>query len=71
MTTTPTSPRRATLAVGVLFFVNGATFSNWLPRIPEIRDSLGLSNDSLGVTLLGGGLGGIVGSLIVGRISDR
>ena len=71
MTTTPTSPRRATLAVGVLFFVNGATFSNWLPRIPEIRDSLGLSNDSLGVTLLGGGLGGIVGSLIVARISDR
>ncbi len=71
MTTTPTSPRRATLAVGVLFFVNGATFSNWLPRIPEIRDSLGLSNDSLGVTLLGGGLGGIVGSLVVGRISDR
>jgi len=71
VTTTPTSPRRATLGVGVLFFVNGATFSNWLPRIPEIRDSLGLSNDSLGVTLLGGGLGGIIGSLIVGRISDR
>jgi MFS family permease len=57
--------------VAVLFFVNGATFSNWLPRIPEIRDDLGLGNAGLGVTLLGGGLGGIVGALVVGRVMDR
>ncbi len=54
-----------------MFFVNGATFSNWLPRIPEIRDELGLGNAGLGVTLLGGGLGGIVGALVVGRFSER
>ncbi len=54
-----------------MFFVNGATFSNWLPRIPEIRDELGLGNAGLGVTLLGGGLGGIVGALLVGRLSER
>jgi len=54
-----------------LFLVNGATFSNWLPRIPEIRDELGIGNAGLGVTLLGGGLGGIVGALLVGRVSER
>ena len=55
----------------MLFFVNGATFSNWLPRIPEIRDHLGLGNAGLGATLLGGGLGGIIGALVVGKVMDR
>ncbi|MCU1361682.1 MAG: ybjJ [Ilumatobacteraceae bacterium] len=55
----------------MLFFVNGMTFSNWLPRIPEVRDRLGLGNAGLGATLLGGGLGGIIASLLVGRVVDR
>jgi predicted MFS family arabinose efflux permease len=67
----PISNRRSALAVGVLFFVNGMTFSNWLPRIPEIRDGLGLGNAGLGATLLGGGLGGIIGALLVGRVAER
>ena len=75
MTATQTldSPRtrHSAAAVAVLFFVNGATFSNWLPRIPEIRDNLGLGNAGLGATLLGGGLGGIIGALVVGRVMDR
>jgi MFS family permease len=63
--------RRSGAAVAALFFVNGATFSNWLPRIPEIRDRLGLGNAGLGATLLGGGLGGIVGAVVVGKVFDR
>ena len=63
--------RHSGMAVAVLFFVNGMTFSNWLPRIPEVRDRLGLGNAGLGATLLGGGLGGIVGSLLVARASER
>jgi MFS family permease len=54
-----------------LFFVNGMTFSNWLPRIPEVRDRLGLDNAGLGATLLGGGLGGFIGSFLVARVLDR
>lgn len=54
-----------------MFLVNGATFSNWLPRISEIRDELGLGNAGLGATLLGGGLGGVIGALLVGRVSER
>ncbi len=75
MTTAPSlgPPRtgRTAAAVAALFFVNGATFSNWLPRIPEIRDQLGLGNAGLGATLLGGGLGGIIGTLVVARLMDR
>ena len=43
-------------------------FSNWVPRISEVRDRLGVSNSGLGISLLGGGLGGFVGSLLVARI---
>ncbi|MGB8860389.1 MAG: MFS transporter, partial [Ilumatobacteraceae bacterium] len=63
--------RHSVFAVAALFLVNGATFSNWLPRLPEIRDHLGVGNAGLGATLLGGGLGGIAGSLLVARAMDR
>ena len=46
-------------------------FSNWVPRISEVRDRLGISNSGLGISLLGGGLGGFVGSLLVARIVKR
>ncbi len=68
---TAISLRRSGIATAALFLVNGATFSNWLPRISEIRDELGLGNAGLGVTLLGGGLGGVIGALLVGRVSER
>ena len=63
--------RHSGAAVAVLFFVNGMTFSNWLPRVPEVRDRLGVGNAGIGAVLLGGGLGGIVGALLVGRLSER
>jgi len=69
--TTESSTRRLTLAVCVLFFSNGAVYGNWLPRLPEIKDRLEVSNSGLAVALLGGGIGGIVGSLVVGRIMLR
>ncbi|MFM7897498.1 MAG: hypothetical protein ACKO97_00840, partial [Actinomycetota bacterium] len=52
----------------MLFFANGAVYGNWLPRLPEIKDRLDVTNSGLAVALLGGGIGGIVGSLVVGRI---
>jgi predicted MFS family arabinose efflux permease len=73
-TTEPADSRRtgrAAIAIAAMFFVNGATFSNWLPRIPEVRDALGLGNAGLGATLVGGGLGGVIGALTVGRITHR
>jgi len=55
----------------VLFFVNGAIYGNWIPRLPEIKDRLGVSNAGLGVALIGGGIGGLIGSLAVGAIVAR
>ena len=48
--------------------MNGACFANWLPRIDEVRDSIGVGNDGLGVALIGGGLGGVLGSIVAGRV---
>ncbi len=66
-----TAQRRQTIAVGVLFYVNGAVFSNWLPRVDEVRDRLGVGNGGLGIALLGGGLGGLLGALAIRRILQR
>jgi MFS family permease len=57
--------RRLIISVAGVFFVNGMVSSNWLPRIPEVRDRLGITNQGLGLALLGGGLGGLLGSFFV------
>ena len=62
---------RNAAAVGVLFIVNGAAYSNWLPRVPEVRDRLGLDNAGLGASLIGGGIGGLIGSFLVARLLTR
>jgi MFS family permease len=54
-----------------MFFVNGVALGSWLPRLPEIRDALEVSDRSLGLTLVGGSVGGLVMSLLSGRIVDR
>jgi len=62
------SKRRSTVSVALIFFVNGMVFSNWIPRISEVRDRMGVSNSGLGISLLGGGLGGFLGSMLVARV---
>jgi len=62
------SVRRSTISVALIFFINGMVFSNWVPRISEVRDRMGISYSSLGISLLGGGLGGFLGSLLVARV---
>ena len=50
---------RARLSVLVVFFVNGAVFANWAPRIPEIQNALSIDVATLGLALTGVGLGGL------------
>ena len=40
--------RRALKSVGVQFFANGATYATIIPRLPEIRDQVGISIGGLG-----------------------
>lgn len=64
-------PRTARGAVAALFFVNGAIFANWVPRIPAVKSALGLSDGLLGVALLGIGIGGLGASLLAGGLAGR
>jgi MFS family permease len=70
-TAAPLRNRHAAAAVAALFFVNGMVFSNWLPRLPEIRERLGVDNGGIGTSMLGGGLGGIIGSVLVAQLMRR
>lgn len=54
-----------------MFFVNGATFASWVPRLPEIRTSLDMSDTVLGLTLVGSGVGGLTMSFLSGVLVDR
>lgn len=53
------------------FFVNGATFASFIPRLPEIRDRIGVSTDVLGALMTTALLVGLVGSAGSGRLIDR
>ena len=76
---TPPAPARirlARVAIGALFLANGALGAAVLPRLPAIRDALGLSNAELGAAVAAmpvGGLliGGFVGVLIARFGSGR
>lgn len=59
------------VAVAALFFVNGITIGSWLPRLPEVRARLGVSESVLGLVLVGTGLGGLAVSLTSGAVVDR
>lgn len=49
------------------FFFMGLIAMAWVPRIPEIKESLGLSDGAFGLVLLGSTVGSIPGAQIAGR----
>ena len=57
--TPPTALTAARRAVGVMFFICGAGFANWLARIPSIREQLEMNDRTLGLVLLGTTVGAL------------
>ena len=57
--------------MALLFYVNGFVVGSWLPRLPEIRDRLGIGLGALGITLAVGGLGSLAGSAVSGVVVSR
>jgi hypothetical protein len=45
--------RRAHAATALVFFVHGVAIATWVPRIPAVKERLGLTEGSLGIALLG------------------
>ena len=63
--------RRARVAVSALFLTNGALFANLLPRYPEIKADLGLSNAAYGVAIAAFSAGALVVGLAAGALIRR
>ena len=58
-------------AVFIIFALNGMAFATWASRIPDVKQTLGLTAGQLGVTLLALSLGSIVGLPASGWLSHR
>lgn len=79
MTSTPASRpvavprdlRNARIAVAALFFTNGAIFANLLPRYPEIKRDLGLSNAEYGLAIASFPLGALIAGLAAAALIRR
>jgi len=55
--------RRARTAVGACFFVNAVLYANLVPRFPEVKADLGLSNSALGAAIAALPLGALLAGL--------
>ncbi len=63
--------RRARVAVAVLFLSNGAVFANLLPRYPEIKSDLHLSNTVYGAAVASFSAGSLVAGLAAASLIRR
>lgn len=57
--------------MALLFLTNGALFANLLPRYPEIKSSLGLTNSAFGLAVAAFPLGALVAGLAAGVLIRR
>jgi MFS family permease len=63
--------RRARIASAAMFLTNGAIFANLLPRFPEIKADLGLSNAGYGGAIAAFSAGALVSGLTAGALIRR
>ena len=63
--------RRARVAVAALFLTNGALFANVVPRYPQIKAELGVSNAVLGTALAAMPLGALLAGLLAAAAIRR
>jgi len=66
-----TQERRARVAVAALFLTNGAIFANLLPRYPEIKTDLHLSNAVYGAAIAAFSAGALVAGLAAAALIRR
>jgi MFS family permease len=63
--------RRARAAVGACFLFNAVLYANLIPRLPELKAELGLSNSALGTALAAQPLGALLAGVAVAPVIRR
>jgi MFS family permease len=61
----------ARIAGGSCFFINAVFYANLVPRLPEVKAELGLSNSSLGAALAAMPLGALLAALSAATLMRR
>src|SRR5919108_519330 len=64
----PSSPRAA---VAAAFLIHSTVSGTWAPRLPAIKESLGMSDGELGTALVGLAIGLVAGTRVAGAPIDR
>src|SRR5919107_3169736 len=62
---------RARAAVSAAFLIHSTVSGTWAPRLPAIKESLGLSDGELGTALVGLAVGLVIGTRLAGAPVDR
>lgn len=65
------TPKKEERILHILFFVFGFGIMAWVPRFPEVKANLGLSNGAFGTLLTTGSIGAFLGLLTVGHIVHK
>lgn len=63
--------RRARTAVALVFFTNGAILANLIPRYPQVKEQLGVSDGQLGLAVAAFPLGALISGLAAGALIRR
>lgn len=63
--------QRGRWAVAALFFANGFMLGSWAPQIPVLVERLGISEFTLGLLILGFGLGAVAAMVNAGHLIAR
>lgn len=71
MTTDYDKGIKARKALWISFFLMGVVNMAWVPRIPEIKEILGISNGQFGFIFLGSTFGSILAGQFSGRVIHR
>ncbi|HEY9679889.1 MAG TPA: MFS transporter [Drouetiella sp.] len=64
-------PKKARLAISLVFFLNGAVVATWASRIPAIQDKLHLTTSTLGIALLSMAVGALAAMSFAGALASR
>ncbi len=66
----PMSSRKFTYAIFGVFFIESGVLGTWIPRIPDLKEKLSLSDGQLGLSLLALPLGTLIGLFVAARIIE-